>query len=80
MLYGYSGEYIIKNMTSDEVLELYDDGIEFEEIKGDILILKLAEAITGKKIKKKKEKIVETKPDIKKFEKLYGDKIKRPKE
>ena len=61
----------------------YEYGYEFEETKSIILINKLIEALTGKKPKTKKTKskrrTMSDKPDIAKFEKLYGKIIKRPK-
>lgn len=56
----------------------YEYGYEFEETKSAILINKLVEALTGKKPKSKR-RIISGKPDIAKFEKLYGKTIKRPK-
>lgn len=52
---------------------LYENIFRYEEIKSIILINKLSEAISGKN-----KKVVGDKPDIEKFEKLYGSKIKRP--
>jgi len=50
-------------------------GINFEETKSIILVNKAIEAITGKKSKKSIEDIPD-KPDIAKFRRVYGNKIK----
>jgi len=58
---------------------IYDYGFDFEEQKSIILVNKIVEAITGKKSKKSNKEESE-KPDIAKFMRLYGDKIKTPKD
>lgn len=80
MMYGFSEEYLLDEKTLDEVLVYYDNGMDFETLKAEILIAKLGEALSGKKSKRKtKPGPIGDKPDIKTFEKLYGNKIKRPK-
>jgi hypothetical protein len=74
---GYSLEYILDSLTLEQVLMLYDYGMEFEEIKSTILINILGHAMSGKKKSKVK---TGDKPDIKKFKALYGNKIKTPKD
>lgn len=79
-MYGFSEEYLLDERTLEEVLFYYDDGIDFEFLKADILIAKLAEAITGRKIIKDKRFIdIGTKPDLKKFNRIYSNKIIKPK-
>jgi len=50
----------------------YRNALEFEETKSIILLNKYAEALSGKK------KIISDKPDLKKLNLLYGNKIKTP--
>jgi len=58
---------------------LYNYSFDHEETKAIILINKIAEAFFGVKGKKSKVENAENdKPDLKKFYKLYGDKIKTP--
>lgn len=79
-MYGFSEEYLLDESTLEEVLFYYDDGIDFEILKADILIAKVAEALTGKKIIKDRRIIhIGEKPDLKKFRQRYGNKIIRPK-
>lgn len=58
----------------------YNQGFDWEEIKAIILVNKLIEAITGKKSKSSSKSSISDKPDLAKFEKIYGDKIKHQKE
>ena len=71
---GWEIDYILDEITLDELVLIYKYGIEFEKTKSIILLNTFAEALTGKG--KKKE--IGDKPDLKKFYKLYGDKIKTP--
>ncbi len=71
---GWGIDYILDEITLDELVLIYKYGIEFEKTKSIILLNTFAEALTGKG--KKKE--IGDKPDLKKFYKLYGDKIKTP--
>ena len=75
---GYSLEYILDHLSLDQLVMLYDYGMEFEETKAIILLNKYAEALSGKN-KSKRIKNISDKPDIKTFKKLYGKKIKRGK-
>ena len=72
---GWEIDYILDEITLDLLVLIYKYGIEFEKTKSIILLNTFAEALTGKG--KKKE--IGDKPDLKKFYKLYGDKIKTPK-
>lgn len=76
---GYSLEYVLDELSIDQLVMLYDYGMEFEEIKSVILINKYAEALSGKKKPVRRTNIPD-KPDIKKFKALYGKKIKTPKD
>jgi len=69
---GWEIDYILDEITLDELVLIYKYGIEFEKTKSIILLNTFAEALTGKK------KEIGDKPDLKKFYKLYGDKIKTP--
>jgi hypothetical protein len=70
---GYSLEYVLDSLSLDQIIMLYDYGLEFEEIKATILLNKYGEALSGKK------STAGDSPDIKKFKKLYGNKIKQGK-
>jgi hypothetical protein len=73
---GYSLEYVLDSLSLDQIILLYDYGLEFEKTKAIILLNKLGEALSGKK------SVVEDRqdsPDIKKFKKIYGNKIKQGK-
>ncbi len=77
-MYGFSEEFLLDDKTIEEVLSYYDDGIDFEFFKADILIGKIGEALMGKKVGRR-FKTIGDKPDLKKFERRYGNKIVRPK-
>jgi len=74
---GYSLEYVLDNLSLDQIIMLYDYGLEFEEIKATILLNKYGEALSGKKSSRVES--TGDSPDIKKFKKLYGNKIKQGK-
>jgi len=77
-MYGYELPYILDSLTLEQVVMLYDYGIEFEELKAGILIGKLSELLIGKKSKTKpKEDIGDDKPDKAEFYRRYGKNIKR---
>ncbi len=64
-------------LTLEQILMLYNYGMEYEEIKSIILINTLSDAMGGKK---KSRVQTGDKPDLKKFNALYGNKIKTPKD
>ena len=64
-------------MTLEQLLMYYDYGLDFEQFKSEILIAKIGEVLSGKK-PKKKVLVDSDKPDLKKFNEKYGDKIKKP--
>lgn len=72
---GWTLDYILDETTLDFLVLVYNYGIEFEETKSIIFLNKYAEAISGKK----KAKPMSDKPDIKKFKRIYGNKIKTKK-
>ena len=77
-IYSYSLSYILDNLTLEQVVMLYDYGIEFEELKAGILISKLSELLVGKKSKTKSKKDNgEDKPDKAEFYRRYGKRIKK---
>jgi len=76
---GYSLEYVLDKLSIEQITMLYDYGLEFEETKSVILLNKYAELLTGKKSSKTRRRNIPDKPDIKKFNALYGNKIKRGK-
>jgi len=80
---GWTLDYLLDEISLDQIVMFYEYGYDFEEAKSIILINKLIEAITGKKPRSKKSKskrrTMSDKPDLAKFEKLYGKIIKRPK-
>jgi len=53
-MYNLSKHTLLYDCCIEEVLDYYDDGLDFEVYKAEILIGKLAEAMSGKKGKKKK--------------------------
>ena len=63
---------------------LYKNSYDHQETNSLILVNKIAESFFGAKGKKKKKsnnpprKLIGDKPDIEKFEKIYGNRIKRP--
>lgn len=67
-------KYLLDYMTLEEVFFYYEKGADFEELKAELLVSKIAEALEGKKNKKKDPE----KPDKEKFYQYYGDYIKRP--
>jgi len=77
---GYSLDYILDSLSLEQLVMLYDYGIEFENIKAVILVNKIAEALSGKHKKNTKNiaNSISDKPNLKKFNRLYGDRIKRP--
>jgi len=77
---GYSLDSLLDFYSLDQVIMFYNQGFDWEEIKAIILVNKLIEAITGKKSKSSsKSKSISDKPDLAKFHKIYGDKIKHQK-
>ncbi|MBA7642515.1 hypothetical protein ES703_50210 [subsurface metagenome] len=40
-MYGFSEEYLLDEKTLPEVLDFYDDGIDFEIFKAEILVGKI---------------------------------------
>ena len=79
-MYGYKLPYILDSLTLEQVVMLYDYGIEFEELKAGILISKLSDLLVGKKSKTKPKKDNgEDKPDKAEFYKRYGNRIKKVK-
>ncbi len=77
---GYSLDYILDSLSLEQLVMLYDYGIEFENTKAGMLVNTIAEALSGKHKKPSKNDAdhIPEKPNLKKFRKLYGDKIKRP--
>ena len=76
-LYGYELPYILDHLTLEQVVMLYDYGIEFEELKAGILIGKLSELLIGKKSKSKGKDHPDDKPDKAEFYRRYGKNIKK---
>lgn len=72
---GWTLDYILDNITLDQAMLIHKYGIAFEETKSIILLNKVVEIITGKKSKKSIEDIPDS-PDIAKFRRVYGKKIK----
>jgi hypothetical protein len=75
---GYQLGYILDHLSIDQLVMLYDYGMEFEEIKATIFLNKYGEALSGKRKRPAKSR-TGSKPYIKKFDALYGNKIKRGK-
>lgn len=73
---GWKIDYILDSTTLLQLIMIHSYGMEFEETKAIILLNKVLEIITGKKSKTKEE--ISDKPDIAKFKKIYGNKIKTP--
>lgn len=77
-MYGYSLSYILDYLTLEQVVMLYDYGIEFEELKAGILIGRLSELLIGKKSGAKlKDNSASDKPDKAEFYRRYGKNIKK---
>ncbi len=77
---GYSLDSLLDGYSLDQIVMFYNQGFDWEEIKATVLVNKLIEAITGKRPKSSsKSKSISDKPDLAKFHKIYGDKIKRKK-
>ena len=75
-MYKYTLDYVLWKMTIDQVLMLYDYGMEFIKVKSIILINTLAQFLTGKKPKTKEDiDFSDQKPDRKAFYKHFGDRI-----
>lgn len=75
---GYSLDSLLDGYSLDQIIMFYNQGFDWEEIKATVLINKLIEAITGKKSKSSsKSKNISDKPDLAKFYKIYGKKIKQ---
>ena len=77
VMYGYSLSYILDSLTLEQVVMLYDYGIEFEELRASILISKLSELLIGKKSKSKVKDNSNDKPDKAEFYRRYGKRIKK---
>ena len=75
---GYSLDSLLDSYSLDQVVMFYNQGFDWEEIKAIVLVNKLIEAITGKKLKSP-SKSISDKPDLAKFYEKYGDKIKKGK-
>lgn len=67
---GYSLPQILDDLSLDTVMMIYRYGLEYEETKSIILLNQYAMALSGKK------KVTSDKPDLKRFNILYGNKIK----
>jgi hypothetical protein len=76
-MYGYELPYILDHLTLEQVVMLYDYGIEFEELKAGILIGKLSELLVGNKSKSKVKDQSNDKPDKAEFYRRYGKRIKK---
>jgi len=69
---GYSLSYILDSLSLDLLMMIYRYGLGFEETKSIIFLNQYGMALSGKK------KVTSDKPDLKKFNLLYGSKIKTP--
>lgn len=87
-MYGWaSPDYMLDCMTLLEILNYYENGIKFEEMKAKILVGTLAEAMNATEHKKTSSPPQQGKriyredpdqtPDRAALHALYGDKIKR---
>ena len=76
---GYSLDSLLDDYSLDQIVMFYNQGFDWEEIKAIVLVNKLIEAITGKKSKSSSKSNISDKPDLAKFHKIYGDKIKHQK-
>ncbi len=77
---GYSLDSLLDFYSLDQIVMFYNQGFDWEEIKATVLVNKLIEAITGKKSKSPSKSSISDKPDLAKFHKIYGNKIKHKKE
>ncbi len=68
-------DYMLDHLSLDQIMMFYNYGYDWEETKALIFLSKYGEALSGK-VKRREKK--SDKPDIKTFNRLYGDKIKRP--
>jgi len=76
-MYGFSEEFLLDENTLGEVLSFYDDGMDFEIFKSELLISKIGEALGGRKTKRRKPRARSDRPDLKGFRRTYGNKIIR---
>ncbi len=70
-------EYLLNNMSIEQIMMYYNYGLEFEKHKSIILINQLAIGLLGAEEPKKKKKDYNPNPDKEKFYEKYGDVIKR---
>jgi hypothetical protein len=75
-IYGWTPQYILDELTIQEVFLYWDYGLEFEEYRAMLLVAKVGQAMDGKVEPLRKER--NSKPDKKKFYDRYGKQIKRP--
>jgi hypothetical protein len=69
-------DYLLDNLSFQQIMMYYNYGMEFEENKSNILVNRLAVGFFG--VEEPEKKDYNDTPDKKKFYKHYGDKIKRP--
>ena len=74
LMYGCTLDHLLWKLSLDQVIMLYDYGMEFEKTKSIILVNTLAEAMSGIKSVKN---IKDDKPDRKEFYKRFGDRIRK---
>ena len=71
---GWTIPYVLDETTLSQLMMIYRYVLDFEETKSIILLNQYAMALSGKSNKK-----ISDKPDLKRFNILYGSKIKTPK-
>ena len=54
-----SRHILLYEYTLEEVIDMYDDGLDFEDLKAQMMVVKFAEAWTGKKAKKGTKESIE---------------------
>ena len=75
-MYGCTLDHLLWQLSLDQVLMLYDYGMEFEKTRSIILTNTLAEALSGSKPLKNTK---DDKPDKVQFYKRFGDRIRKVK-
>lgn len=81
MMYSWATpEYLLDHMSIPQIMMYYEYGMEHEKNKATILTNQIAVGLFGAEDPNPSKKDYNDKPDKEKFYKLYGDRIKKPKE
>jgi hypothetical protein len=78
VMYAWAApEYLLDRMSMQQVLLYYEKGIEAQKNNAKVFWGVFGQAMNGEKENKQPEIDMDDSPDLQKFHKLYGNKIKR---